>query len=142
MIDKLLNILEQTLDSNCIKYKGGLLFIGNSGRVNTIYPYELKEGDDKSKKMIRVSVNFRKCILPKAVSEAVLRLKPLNDLDTVEVTLLPYESEIIGVWLAMVALGVEPADPDDLLCWPSGDYAWTLAAARVGLPDGYSEDGE
>lgn len=128
---KLLNTCVDVLGNKCIEYHGSLLWNGES-RINTIAPYKL----DDTEGLVRISINLLREILPKTVKDRIYSLDQLRDLPSMEVTMLESEAEIIGVWLGLAACGVEPSKPIDLLCWPSGDYAWTLAAAIVGQKAG------
>lgn len=122
---ELLDICESLLIEKCIRYKDALIMNNNTVKIVEI----------GSTKLARVCVNFCRISLPKTVLERVEKLPTVEDLPRMEITMLKDEAEIIGVWLALLALGQESPRPDDLLTWPSGDYAWTLRAAAVGKPE-------
>lgn len=137
--EKILDTCETLLAGRCIRYRGSLLWCGmvNTGssagtiKINTIVPYILSDKIG----VIRVSINVLRESLPNSTKERIYQLPRLVSLPSMEVTMLEDESEIIGSWLALVALGIEAVTPKNLLCWPSGDYAWTLAAAAAEWPD-------
>lgn len=122
---ELLDICEGLLAGKCIRYKDSLIMHNNTVKIMEI-------GDTK---LARVCVNFCCIYLPKTLTERINKLPTVECLPRMEITMLKEEAETIGVWLALLALGQESPRPDDLLCWPSGDYAWTLEAAKVGKPE-------
>ena len=99
--------------------------ICNNNNINVI---------EEDNLLARVRVNFCYVEIGKTVWQRKYKLKPVIKLPRMEITIMKDEAEIIGVWLAMAMLGVESPQPVDLLCWPSGDYAWTFRAAEVGKP--------
>lgn len=122
---ELLDICEGLLINKCVRYKDALVMRNNSIKLVEI----------GNTKLSRVCVNFCHISLPKTVQEQIDKLQPVELLPRMEITMLKEEAETIGAWLALLALGQESPRPDDLLCWPSGDYAWTLRAAKVGKPE-------
>lgn len=120
-----MDICEGLLVGKCIRYKDSLITRGNAIKVMEI----------GNTKLARVCVNFYYMSIPKTVEERVSKLPKVELLPRMEITMLREEAEIIGVWLALLALGQESPRPDNLLTWPSGDYAWTLRAAEVGNPE-------
>lgn len=123
--NQLFDICEGLLRGRCVRYRDSLIMRNNTIKVIDI-------GDPK---LARVCVNFCYILLPKTVSSYIERLEPVEQLQRMEITMLKEEAETIGVWLALLALGQESPRPDELLTWPSGDYAWTLRAAAVGKPE-------
>lgn len=154
---EILDTCEVLLQSQCIRYRDSLMWHGSGvqmrgsnqiiNQINVIIPYILTERDSKSRikehtqeecnaglGMVRVSINLLRINIPKAIISKLENMPKLVSLPSMEVTMLESEAEMIGAWLALAALGAEPAEPDDLLCWPSGDYAWTIAAASREWP--------
>ena len=123
---ELLDICEGLLVGKCVRWKDTIIC-----RNNQIKIVEVAGGSGLS----RVCVNFYYLNIPKTVIERVSKLDKLVKLPQMEITMMADEAETIGVWLALAALGQESHRPTDLLCWPSGDYAWTFRAASVGKPE-------
>jgi hypothetical protein len=123
---ELLDICESLLIGKCVRWKDTIIC-----RNNQIKIVEVAD----STVLSRVCVNFYYLNIPKTTKERVSRMEKLVELPQMEITMMKDEAETIGVWLALAALGQESHRPDDLLCWPSGDYAWTFRAAKVGNPE-------
>lgn len=124
---KLLSVCSEILEGKCVFYHNTILWRGTT-QINTIAPYKM----DDLAGLTRISINLLREPLSASIKDKIYKLPKLNDLPSMEVTMLDNEAEIIGVWLGLAAIGVEPSKPVDLLCWPTGDYAWTIAAAIVG----------
>ena len=122
-MQELLEICGGLLKGKCVRYRDALICNNNTIKIVDFGEFA------------RVSVNLAYISIPKTVKERVDKMEKLNRLPCMEITMLQDEAEIIGVWLALAALGQESPRPDDLLCWPSGDYAWTLRAAAIGKPE-------
>lgn len=121
---ELLDICEGLLLDKCIRHKDAIICYNNTIRV--VWNDGL---------LARVSVNLSYIQTTKTLRDRIEKLPVLVQLPYMEITMLADEAETIGVWLALALLGHEPARPADLLCWPSGDYAWTLRAAEIGKPE-------
>lgn len=121
----LLDRCEELLAGKCVRTKDAIICRDNQIKI--------VEVDDP--RLTRVCVNFYYLNISKTVREKVRKLEKLVTLPQMEITMLESEAETIGVWLALAALGHESANPDGLLIWPSGDYAWTIAAAQIGKPE-------
>ncbi len=124
-MNALLDICEELLEGKCIRYRDAIICRNNQIKIVDV-------GDPD---MTRVCVNFYYLNLPKRIKEKAIKLDRLERIPQIEITLMNSEAETIGVWLALAALGQEPIRPDDLLVWPSGDYAWTKLAAAAGHPE-------